>query len=333
VKLGTILLWGDDLDGFREELRLAEELGYEVIGVGDSPAAWHEMYVSLTVAALETQRATLTPMVTTPFLRHPSVTVSTMSSLHDLTGGRATLTVGSGGSALRAIGRGRAATQQEMREYVDAVRALSTGRPAVFEGRSLLPLVRARNVPLFVAAFGPKGLSLAGELADGVVMSIGSSLEVVDQRIATVRRAAQDAGRDPDAIEIWGMSFVSVRDSREEANADITAFLASTAGMGLKAAHMRALVPPDLLPAVEEMERRYDATQHVVVGGANAKLLEELGLVDFMVGLTGITGGPAEVGAYAAELEARGISCVLAGLPGHADPHGMLMRFSQAVRN
>ena len=141
-----------------------------------------------------------------------------------------------------------------------------------------------------------------------------------------------NVGRDPADIEVWGMSFVSVRDSRDEANADITAFLASTAGMGLKAPHMRALIPADLLPAVEEMERRYDATQHVVVGGANAKLLEELGLVDFMVGLTAITGTPAEVETHVDQLEARGISCVLAALPGHSDPHGTLARLSEAVR-
>lgn len=332
MKVGTILLWGDDLGSFRDELRLAEELGCEVIGVGDSPAAWHDMYVSLSVAALETKHATLSPMVTTPFLRDPVVTVSSMSSLYDLTGGRVTLTIGSGGSALRAVGREKAATQHEMRSYLQAVRALMAGEGADFGGRPRLPLARVRSVPLFVAAFGPKGLRLAGELADGVVMSIGSSLDVVDQRLEIVHRAAEDAGRDPSALAVWGMSFVSVRDSRIEANADITAFLASTAGMGLKAPHMRALVPPDLLPAVEEMERRYDATQHVVVGGTNAKLLEELGLVDFMVDVTGITGTPADVRAYADQLEARGISCILAGLPGHADPYGMLTRFSEALR-
>lgn len=55
VQLGTILLWGTDIDVFRHQLRLAEELGYSAIGVGDSPAAWQDMYVSLAVAALETE--------------------------------------------------------------------------------------------------------------------------------------------------------------------------------------------------------------------------------------------------------------------------------------
>lgn len=39
MQLGTILLWGDDLSLFRSRLRLANGIGYQVIGVADSPAA------------------------------------------------------------------------------------------------------------------------------------------------------------------------------------------------------------------------------------------------------------------------------------------------------
>jgi hypothetical protein len=130
---------------------------------------------------------------------------------------------------------------------------------------------------------------------------------------------------------MWGMGFTSVRDRSQDAVADIIPLLASTAGMGMKAPHMRALIPPDLLRAFEEMERRYDPTAHVVVGGKNAKLLQELGLVDFMVGLRGVTGNAAEVASHFKELESRGISCVLVPTPGNADPGGSLERVSQAV--
>jgi alkanesulfonate monooxygenase SsuD/methylene tetrahydromethanopterin reductase-like flavin-dependent oxidoreductase (luciferase family) len=326
------LLWGDDLAGFQSRLRLAEELGYEVIGVGDSPAAWHEMYVSLAVAAQASRSATLATMVTTPFLRHPSVTASAMSALHELSGGRAVLAIGSGGSALRTVGRTTAARQEEMRAYVTAVQDLLNGGTPVVDGRTTSRLARARSIPIYISADGPKGLSLAGEIADGVVISVGLSIEVVERKIATVRAAAERAGRNPDAIDIWGMSFVSVRDDGAEANADITAFLASTAGMGLKAPHMRAIIPPELLGAVEEIERRYDPAEHVVVGGKNAKLLEELGLVEFMVGLKGLTGHTGEVAEHLRRLEASGVSCVLAALPGNADPDGTLFRLSRAAK-
>lgn len=331
MKLGTILLWGEDLSRFRQQVRLAEELGYSVIGVGDSPAAWNELYVSLTVAAGESHRATLTPMVTTPGLRHPSVTAGAMSSLHQLTGGRVVLTIGSGGSAVGSVGR-KPAGQREMRTYVEAVRSLLGGGAAEVDGRTAVPLQQARPVPIYMSGDGPKALRLAGEIADGVVIGLGMSVDVVANKIATVREAAKAAGRDPDAIDVWGLAFTSVRDDPDQAKSDITAFLASVGGMGLKAPHMRALIPPELRGAVAELEERYDPRQHVVVGGAGARLVEELGLVDFLVGLRGVTGTPAQVRDYAAEIEKLGVTHLLAALPGSADPDGTLSRLAQAVR-
>lgn len=331
MRLGTILLWGDDLPRFREQMRLAERLGYQVIGVGDSPAAWNELYVSLTVAAGETERAVLTPMVTTPGLRHPSITAGAMSALHQLTGGRVVLTIGSGGSAVGSVGR-KAAGPRELRRYVESVRALLRGETADVDGHAAAALRQARPVPVYMSADGPKALRLAGELADGVVIGLGLSLEVVAGKIDTIRRAAESAGRDPGAIDIWGLTFASVRDTQEQANRDITAFLASVGGMGLKAPHMRALIPPELLDAVLELERRYDPGQHVVVGGAGARLVEELGLVDFLVGLRGVTGTPGQVRDYAEQAEKLGVTHLLVPLPGSADPEGTLSRLAAAVR-
>ncbi len=42
MKLGPCHLRGNDLIAFRDEVRLAAGLDYDVIGVGDSPAGWHE---------------------------------------------------------------------------------------------------------------------------------------------------------------------------------------------------------------------------------------------------------------------------------------------------
>lgn len=331
MQLGTIALWGTDIDRFRGQVRLAEELGYDLIGVGDSPAAWQELFVSLTVAALETSTARLTSLVTTPHLRHPVITARAMSSVAELTGGRALLTVGSGGSAMRSVGRGSGANQQEMREFVTAARAALRGQAAEFDGRTSLPLVGVHDLPLWVSADGPKGLALAGELADGVILSVGLDLELTRSKMRIVHDAAERAGRDPRTIELTGLSFPSVRATRDEAKADVSAFLASTAGMGLKAPHMRARIPADVLPRIEEMERRYDATQHTVVGGVNARLLEELELTDFMLGLNAIVGSPEEVAAHLAALKELGISRVLVPLPGNADPEGTLRRMAAAA--
>jgi alkanesulfonate monooxygenase SsuD/methylene tetrahydromethanopterin reductase-like flavin-dependent oxidoreductase (luciferase family) len=331
MRLGSISLWGGDLEAFRAEVRLAEELGYEVVGVGDSPTAYHEMVVSLTLAAAETNRATLAPVVTTPHLRHPLATALAISSLHDLTGGRVVLTIASGGGVGAGIGR-PPAEMKELREYVLAVRSLLDGRPASWGGGTVMPPVHAQKARIFLGADGPRALRLAGEIADGVVMQVGSSMEHVDAKLAALRSAALEAGRDPETIEIWAMSYSSVRPTREAAIADVTAFLAVNAGLGMRARHLRRAVPRELEPKLVAMEQGYDPSQHAVVGGANARLLGKLGLVDFIAGLYALAGTPEEIGAKMRELEGRGVACLLVPLPGHADPQGLLRGMREAFR-
>ena len=56
------------------------------------------------------------------------------------------------------------------------------------------------DIPLYVAASGPKTLELAGEVADGVIIQTGLLPEVVEDALACIRRGAERAGRDFDKI-------------------------------------------------------------------------------------------------------------------------------------
>jgi alkanesulfonate monooxygenase SsuD/methylene tetrahydromethanopterin reductase-like flavin-dependent oxidoreductase (luciferase family) len=331
LRLGTISLWGHDLEGFRRQVRLAEENGYEVVGLGDSPTAYHDLYVALAVAAQETHKATIGPMVTAPFIRHPAVTAGAISSIDDLSGGRAFLGLGTGGSLTKGIGR-LAATQPEMREYLVAVRSLLAGQPVEWDGHQVQPIGVARRVPIYYSASGPRALALAGELADGAVLHVGSDVETVRGKVAAIREAAQAAGRNPDAVDIWGYSYCAVRPSRAEALDDVKAFLASAAAFGMRPVHAMATVPDHLKENVLELQRRYDVTQHTVPGGRNARLVDELGLADFIAGRTTIAGSPAEVHEQVEALAETGLTTLFCALPGNADPEGTLVRFAAAAR-
>jgi alkanesulfonate monooxygenase SsuD/methylene tetrahydromethanopterin reductase-like flavin-dependent oxidoreductase (luciferase family) len=218
-----------------------------------------------------------------------------------------------------------------MRAYVAAVRELLNGRGAEVEGRFTPPPARSQAMPLLIATDGPRGLRLAGEMADGVIIAVGRSPEAVDRKVAIVREAAERFGRDPSDVEVWGRCLASVRDTREEVVAEVGAFLASIAGWAFKAPHMRALVPEGLKGAIEEMEGRFDPVNSVKIGGEGAALLEELGLTALMLGLNAIAGTPEDVGLQLDELARHGVGCVIAGMPGNADPEGTLIRFSQAA--
>jgi 5,10-methylenetetrahydromethanopterin reductase len=330
MKLGTIIEWLDDISEFRHLTRLADELGYDVIAVGDTPPRAYEVYVSLAIAAQETRNAVLAPMVTTPFLRHPATTAISISSIYELTGGRAVLGIGNGGSAPRVVGRWNGANHAELRDYVAATKTILNGGSAHFDDRDTEPLERVRPVPVFLAADHPKSIRLAAELADGIVITVGMSLEPVEQKVAAVREAVEQAGRDPGSFPIWGFSFAAVAGSRLEANTEIATALASDIAWRLRSPRVRATVPGDLLPAVAELERRYDMMDHTV-GGKNGQLLAELGLLDYAASRTGVTGTVEEVAVQLKRLEALGVSCFIASTPANADRPGFLRDLRRAA--
>jgi alkanesulfonate monooxygenase SsuD/methylene tetrahydromethanopterin reductase-like flavin-dependent oxidoreductase (luciferase family) len=52
-------------------------------------------------------------------------------------------------------------------------------------------------------AFGPNSLALGGRVFDGVILHTFFGDETVERCVATIRKGAEEAGRDPDSIRIW----------------------------------------------------------------------------------------------------------------------------------
>jgi len=329
MKLGICSLWGPDVASFREEVRLASRLGYDLVTIGDSPAGWHDLYVSLTLAALDAPNARLAPLVTSPFMRHPLATANALCSIDDLSGGRVALGLATGGSTVLAIGRAPA-TQAEIRAEMAALKALFAGEGVEWNGRPVKPLRFPKPIPIYYSAFGPKALALAGEQADGVILFAGEqNLDGLAQRIAAVRDAATRAGRDADAIDIWAVSYASVRPTREEAIEDLGAFIAVN-GMALRTPEALAQVPPQLKDRILELQARYDPTEHVVVGGKNVALMKELGLTDYLAQFDTLAGPVENATAMMRALEGMGVSTFIAALPGHAAPLDTMHGLAQA---
>lgn len=330
MRLGAIHLWGDDLAQFKREVKLSEDLGFDVAGIGDSPAAWRDMDVSMTVAALETKRLTIAPMVTSPFLRHPLVSAGAMSTLQNLSGGRMVLGLATGGSTIMALGR-PPASMAYMYKYVEAHRALFRGEPITWDGREIHELRFHEDVPIYFSTFGPKGMQLAGEVCDGAILFSGSDLEPLKQKMEVVRNAAKAAGRDPGKLKFWVCSYCSVRPTRQEAVDDLKAFLVVN---GMAVSRMEAVleqVPTQFRGKLVELGKRYDPSEHVVVGGKNVKLMDELGLTEFLSHFETIAGPPEEVSSTLKEMEALGVDTFFAALPGNADREGTLRRLSAAM--
>jgi alkanesulfonate monooxygenase SsuD/methylene tetrahydromethanopterin reductase-like flavin-dependent oxidoreductase (luciferase family) len=129
-----------------------------------------------TQMVVNTQQMRFGTCVTNPATRDPTVTASTLATLNLLSGGRMDLGIGRGDSAQRVLNR-KPTTVAALREATVLIKELASGRAAQIEGNEVrLPWAQPYEVPAWVAAYGPKVLNLAGQVADGVILQLVSDL-------------------------------------------------------------------------------------------------------------------------------------------------------------
>jgi probable F420-dependent oxidoreductase len=180
--------------------RQAEAAGFSHVWTFDSHMLWQEPFVIYSQILAATQKVTVGPMVTNPGTRDWTVTASLFATLNEMFGNRTICGIGRGDSAVRVLGL-PPTTLAELRECVEAIRALGNGRAVRLRGRELrLAWAADSRLEVWVAAYGPKALALAGEVGDGYILQLADP-DIAAWMIGAVRAAAQRAGRDPAAVK------------------------------------------------------------------------------------------------------------------------------------
>ncbi|MGW6907455.1 LLM class flavin-dependent oxidoreductase [Streptomyces sp. NPDC054940] len=221
----------DRADRVVETARRAERLGFDDVWFPDSQLLWRDVFTTLTAAALGTERIGLGTAVTNLATRHPAVVASAARSVAELAPGRFTLGLGVGNSSVGPIGL-RQTTSAAMREGTGMLRALLAGEDWEFEGKVRSRLRDPRpEVPLHLAASGPKNLRLAGEIADGVILLSGVSPKTLAQATARVAEGAEAAGRTT-GLPLTVSAFCAVTDDIEAEARQIKPICASIAQNG-----------------------------------------------------------------------------------------------------
>jgi len=283
-----------EYDWYHRWLKVAESAGcFEMLTTGDSQSLWADPFVSLAVAAERTTRPRLGVTVSNPMTRHPAVVASSMVALQRLSGGRMVYGFSSGDSALRNIGV-RPARLAELEEFGRAVKGLCAGETVNWRGTELVLRWGSHPVPVWMGAEGPRTQFLAGQIADGVVLSNALDAEVIAQARANLAAGAASVGRSVDDIEIWCMAAMCLAGSEEEGIVKLQSQLAGTANHVYRF-HMDGKgLPDEYRQALITLKERYDSRVHATpeLAEANAKLVEELGLVDFLARRSVISGTP-----------------------------------------
>ena len=187
----------------------AETLGFSHVWTFDSHLLWEEPFVIYSQILAQTSRVMVGPMVTNPGTRDWTVTASLFATLNEMYGNRTICGIGRGDSALRVLGA-QPQTLGQLREAVQVIRGLGNGEKVTLRGKELqFAWAPESRLEVWVAAYGPKALALTGEVGDGYILQLADP-DIAAWMMGAVRKAAENAGRDPMSIKfcVAGPAYV-----------------------------------------------------------------------------------------------------------------------------
>ena len=254
--------------------RQAEALGFGYGWIFDSHVLWLEPYPLLTLMASNTKRMRLGPCVTNPAVRDITVTASLFATLNLISDGRMQLGIGRGDSSRRVLGK-KPVTLGDLERAITDFRQLTAGHEIDYEGQPTRLAWARGSPPVWVAGYGPKVLELAGRLADGVILQFADP-DLIAWCLSFVKRGAESAGRDPDAIEVMAAAPVWVSDDLKLARERVRWFPA------LVSNHVLDLISrykpeelPDSLTSYVRHRGAYDYQHHCEVDSSNANFVSD----------------------------------------------------------
>jgi alkanesulfonate monooxygenase SsuD/methylene tetrahydromethanopterin reductase-like flavin-dependent oxidoreductase (luciferase family) len=173
-------------------VRAAEPAGYGAVFLPE--ISGRDALVTLGMLAGETRDLFLGTGVVPMRSRTPLVAAMGAATVHERSGGRLILGLGTGEAGAGAL--------DELRETVGQIRTLLEGETLELgDGPQSLSLPPDSPVPIWVSALGPRAMRLAGEIADGVILNWCPPERVPFAR-ARIAEGAESSGRDPSSITV-----------------------------------------------------------------------------------------------------------------------------------
>lgn len=181
----------------RNLVRQAEEAGFTYCWFYDSHILWRESFVAMAMCMEHTQKMRFGPCVTNPNIRDWSLAASLYASLAHQSEGRFDLGLGRGDSSMRVMGK-KPAPLARMAEFTRKVKAMVRGEEVTYgecENPVKLPWATGYELPVWIAAYGPKALATAADVGDGLILQIAEPDLIKWFREQTMT-AGEKAGRD-----------------------------------------------------------------------------------------------------------------------------------------
>ncbi|MAG29441.1 MAG: hypothetical protein CL908_00950 [Deltaproteobacteria bacterium] len=300
----------------REIAERTQAAGFDHLALADTQNMGPEVWGQLMLCAGASTSLQLGTGVTNPVTRDVAVTASAALALQAESDGRAYCGIGRGDSALAKIG-GRPAKVEDFERSLVQLRAYldgeSTARGSVDSQLEWAIDASLPRVPIEVAAAGPRVIEVAARHADVIGFCVGADPAVLKRALGRARRAAEAAGREPDALRFGAYLNCVVADDIDQACNLARGGASVFARFSGWSSRNAEVVGRQIATEAKMIQRDYEMDHHARATGAGAEAIDDAFLKQFA-----ILGPPEHVVEHLAALADLGLdSATLA--PGSSD--------------
>jgi 5,10-methylenetetrahydromethanopterin reductase len=225
-------------DEFVSMVGHVERSGLRDLWLTDSSLHSRYCYAYLTLAAVNSEHLQLGTAVTNPVTRHPALGAVGISTIDEISNGRARYGIGAGDRPLEALGL-RPAKLAMLEDAIVATRRLWSGEHVTMTAHGFdlndahLRFPARPDIPVYISASGPRTLELAGRVADGVILLAGLHPDGIDYALQHIDRGVEQAGRSsrPEVIVFAYGAIDEDKDTALAAGRTIAAWFPMTAPM------------------------------------------------------------------------------------------------------
>jgi 5,10-methylenetetrahydromethanopterin reductase len=309
-----------DVKTFIRCARISEELGFRSFWVPEDPLFRGGFSLASAIAA-STTSIKIGLGIINPYTRHPALIAMELAALDEVSGGRAILALGASvkGHIEGQLSIPYSKPGTAVRETVAIIRKFFQGEQFDYDGQlfkirgakfNFQPLRQKADLQLGV--LGPKNLQLAGEVADGVLLSVMTSPAYAKYAMENVKQGAAAKGRNLDNFEVGAYLLISMSDDDKSAREQIKPYLA----MMLSLLPMHGIVDHPILSCAgvgPDLARRFG--ESLAAGKIPVDMVE-----DWMIDEFAIAGTPARCREGLARIIETGVTHPICFEIAGADP-------------
>jgi len=258
--------------------RQVEAGGFDYIWFFDSHIIWSDPYTQIAASMQHTERVRYGPLVTNPKVRDWSVAASVFATLNRMSGGRMDMAIGRGDSSMRVMGK-KPATLATLIQSVEAIRTMVSGDSYTYDGSPnpvFMDWTEGHELPVWIAAYGPKALKVAGEHGDGLIIQLADP-GLCQWFAEQAKAGGEAAGRDMSDFRVLSCAPVWIGDV--EKGVQQTSWFPAVVGNHVadiveKYGKDTDLVPDSLTQFIETRQGKgadegYDYRKHGIKGSDN----------------------------------------------------------------